>query len=83
MAKVGQTFTTGNAVVNTLPAGAQLRVSAKGTLEIVSLPAPKLGDYVTDSKGRTGRIVRMTTRNDFSPSNPIAVFDDNVVRNVR
>jgi hypothetical protein len=82
MAKVGQTFSTGNAVVGTLKAGSVLRVSGQGQLEIVSLPEPTLGDKVTDFKSRTGTVVRLSNRADFDPTKPIAVFADNVVRNI-
>lgn len=82
MSKVGTRFTTGNATVRTLKVGTVLEVVGPSTVEIVDVPAPQVGETVVDFKGRTGRVVRLSERSDFDPSQPIAVFGDNVVRNI-
>ncbi len=81
MANVGTTFKTGNATVATLKPGTKLEVLGNGTVKITETPTPVVGDTVTDYKGRTGKVVRLSTKYGFDPKKPLFVGSDNVVRN--
>lgn len=63
MATPGTVFTTANSTVGQLPAGATLKVLGNGKVQVVSVPAPTEGQRIrVISKGRIGRVVRMTSR---------------------
>lgn len=90
--KIGQTISTGNTVVNQLPAGSTLVVSDKGTMIVTSLgcapakPAykPQLGDYVVHEKYGYGTVSRASSRHSVSgrEGDTFVTFEDNVFRRV-
>ena len=68
MAYLGQSFATGNSVINQLPAGSQLAVIGKGQAQDSFIPVPvkthfDVGERVMSKHG-PATVVRMTSRLD-------------------
>lgn len=63
MPHIGQTFTTGNAVITTLPKGSTLQVTGQGQVQITHLPKPvfHIGDRVLTKYG-PGTVARPSSR---------------------
>jgi hypothetical protein len=75
MSYVGKRFTTSNSVLSSLRAGSTVKVLGNGEVEVTFVaPEPitfKAGDRVrVVSKGRVGRIVRMTSVDGLSEQLP-------------